>query len=71
MSKQVYDSGNFSYIDHGGILRKSAKANLYKIDDREVWIPISQIEDDNGEILVIPKWLADKNNLKSKWDDID
>jgi hypothetical protein len=33
----------------------------------KVWIPKSKIEDDNGEILVIPKWLAEQKELESDW----
>jgi hypothetical protein len=56
-----------AYIDHDGIQRKTAKAALYSIGGEEIWLPLSQIKDSNDEIVVIPKWLAEKNDLDSDW----
>ena len=54
------------------IVRKSQKAVLVNYENEEAWIPYSQIHDDS-EIyeksddkegnLVIPFWLAEKNNF--------
>ena len=68
MSKQIYGGNDGSaYLEYDAKLRETNMAVLYQIDNEEIWIPKSQIEDDNGEILVIPLWLADKNNLESDW----
>jgi hypothetical protein len=52
-------------------IHETAKALLCVIDGQEVWIPKSQIDEEESEvqevgdegILVIPTWLADRNGL--------
>jgi hypothetical protein len=41
------------------------KAILFVIESDEIWIPISEIRDDDedNKIVTIPVWLADKNNI--------
>lgn len=51
-------------------IRATKKALLVRLDDREVWIPQSQIHDDSevyqegdeGE-LVVARWFAEKEEL--------
>ena len=50
------------------ILRESEKAMLIEKDNREYWIPKSQIITFSGgegmpDTMVIPKWLAEKKGL--------
>ena len=50
------------------ILRESEKAMLIEKDNREYWIPKSQLISVSGgegmpDSIVIPKWLADKKGL--------
>jgi hypothetical protein len=55
-------------IDYDEEIRETEAATLYRIDDREVWIPKSQIEQDflhtgGGGHIEIPVWLAEKKEL--------
>ena len=44
------------YFDE--LIHTTAEAKLYQIEDQQVWIPISQIEDENDDWFEIPYWLA-------------
>ena len=66
--RQFYgDKDGCTYINYDHVKKESDKAKLYIIHDVEIWLPKSQIIDDNGEIVVIPAWLAEKNGLESDW----
>lgn len=67
MSKQVYGDDSLAYVDHEGIIRETNDAKLFRIHDEEIWLPKSQIKDENDEIVAIPKWLASKKGLESDW----
>lgn len=53
-------------IMYGEILRQTHKALELKFGPRHVWIPLSQIlkEDLAWNIIDIPEWLVEANNLK-------
>ena len=40
------------------------KAILYVMGNREVWLPRSQITLDDGELVHVKAWLAEKNGLQ-------
>jgi len=67
MTRTVVDKDGDVYINHDGIETKTDKAVLYNIHGEKFWIPKSQIIEDNGETLVLPQWLAEKNGLESDW----
>ncbi len=66
MKKDNVSKDDDVYINHEGIEHKTAKACLYKIKGKKVWLSLSKISDD-GKILIIPNWLAKKNNLRGDW----
>ena len=41
---------------------------LFKCQGNEIWIPRSQLEDYDEDVLVIPKWLADDRDLEPDFD---
>ncbi len=47
--------------------RETLKAYLFVIDDEEVWLPKSQVEDirETENIVDIPLWLAKKKGLQT------
>lgn len=50
----------FDEIVHG-----TDKATLFRFDEEEAWLPVSQIEVDTGEQTVdVPDWLAEKKGLE-------
>jgi hypothetical protein len=62
------DSGNDpTPIAHYGIRRETDDAVLFKIEDgllgETVWIPKSQILDQNDDLFEIPEWLAIERGL--------
>ncbi len=64
----VGDREGCAYIEYEAIDQTTAKARLYRIHGRAVWLPISQIVDDDREgIVVIPQWLAEEKELESDW----
>lgn len=46
--------------------RETDKAYLFHIDDEEVWLPKSQVEDirETEGVVVIPLWLAKAKGLQ-------
>ncbi len=52
-------------IDYEEKKVETEKAILFVIESDEIWIPISEIRDDDEDnrIVTIPVWLADKNNI--------
>jgi len=67
MKIKMQNNDGFAYIEYEKILAKSKEATLYSIHGEEIWIPNSQIEEDNGDIVVIPQWLADKKDLEGDY----
>jgi hypothetical protein len=65
--RQVYGDDGLAWIDHDGVVAETEKAKLYSIGNEEIWLPKSQIEDENEELVAIPKWLAEKKGLGSDW----
>ena len=59
------DSGKEPVLLDCEHIRSTEKASLYKFgDDREVWIPKSQIISEvPNKSIEIPEWLAYKNDL--------
>ncbi len=58
-------------IDNVTLLRSTAKAGLYKLEDgSEEWIPFSQLspesvdKDRESGFIQIPRWLADEKDLE-------
>ncbi len=41
----------------------SGLAKLFKTAEGEVWIPVSQIEDEGEDVITIPRWLAEEKGL--------
>lgn len=56
-----------AYIEHDGVVSSTDKAKCFQIENELVWVPRSQILDENDELVAIPKWLADKKGLESAW----
>lgn len=56
-------------IPEATLIRQTEKAGLFEIEDEEIWLPWSQVEDSgpakNGDTgpLYVPRWLAEKNHL--------
>lgn len=52
-------------ISYDRLIRKTDMAMLLLIDKKEVWIPLSQVEDEDVEekIVFIPQWLAEEKGL--------
>jgi len=46
------------------IVRETDRALLVEQDGRQVWIPLSQIVDRDGESVTIPGWLAEERELE-------
>jgi len=60
----------YQEIEITNCLRVTEKAVLLEIDEEEVWIPFSQIEDNKEKItkgyegvLFLSTWICDKNNI--------
>jgi hypothetical protein len=65
------DEREYVTIEVAKILHRTDKAVLAEIDGDKVWIPLSQIEDDEDCVpeyvnveLSITAWIADKLGLK-------
>ena len=68
MSRHIYGGNDGSaYLEYDAVLRETTGAKLYQIHNEEIWLPKSQIQDDNGELVVIPAWLASQKGLESDW----
>ena len=65
--RQVIDQGDLVYLDHQGVKKETDMAKLYDLGDQQVWIPKSQIKDENDEIVAIPRWLAEAKGLEGDW----
>lgn len=50
-------------IDVDGITRETDKAKLFQTAEGEIWIPVSQIEDETDDEITIPEWLAKEKGL--------
>jgi len=59
-SEEVMTEVPYDECVHDGI-GKGAKC--YQIDGTKYWIPKSLIESDDGEILIVPTWLAFEKGL--------
>jgi hypothetical protein len=57
------DNDNDAIVYYDYILKKTEQAVLYKIDDREVWIPKSVHEDFEDGSLAVQEWFAIKEEL--------
>jgi len=61
------DTGKFVEIEYDEVILddNGLQAILYKIDGEDIWIPRSQIEDENytGNSILITEWIADKKGL--------
>jgi hypothetical protein len=55
-------------VEHEGQAHETADAILFSCQDREVWIPKSELEDYDDQCMVIPRWLADARNLEPDWE---
>lgn len=64
------DGDDLVGIEHEGIKRDedTEGAVLFKCQGNEIWIPRSQLEDYDEDVLVIPKWLADDRDLEPDFD---
>ena len=51
----------------GRIMRETEKAVLVDINDEEVWLPLSQVEEitrrPEGDTLLITAWIAEQKGL--------
>ena len=50
-------------VSYDEMLYETGMAGLFVIEGEEVWISLSQIEDDTGSELTIPEWLALEKGL--------
>jgi hypothetical protein len=55
------------WLDHDGVIRETEKAKCFSIENEDVWIPISQIEDENDELVAVSKWFAEQRGLEGTW----
>jgi hypothetical protein len=63
MPRPSGDRSTRSPYIYSEVKRKTDKAGLYVIDGKEVWLPFSQIEDDEDDEVLIPMWLAIEKGL--------
>lgn len=66
-------ASNWVHIHVDEILRETDKALLCRIDEEELWIPLSQIADpdeysagDEDLTLSVSEWFATKNGLEGE-----
>ncbi len=50
-------------VAHDGVARETDDAKLFRFAEGEIWIPKSQIEDEEKNSVSIPEWLALKKGL--------
>jgi hypothetical protein len=57
------------YVSYANIKHQTDLAILFVINGGEIWLPKSEIQehDEISKVIIIPKWLAQKNSLKSDW----
>lgn len=60
---------NDIYVNYDEIEHQTDEAILFVINSEQIWLPKSQIKDhdENSKVVIIPKWIADKNDLSSDW----
>jgi len=65
-----YDPERFEpvKVDHEGVAYETDKAKLFRIGQEKVWVPKSQISeeegDEDGGAFWVPKWLAEENGFE-------
>jgi hypothetical protein len=55
-------------IEHEGQQYETDDAVLFSCQDRQVWIPRSQLKDYDDEYMIIPRKLADERRLEPDWE---
>lgn len=50
-------------VEYDKLIRETDAAQLYSIGGDEVWIPKSVILDDDGTVLTVQRWFAEKEGL--------
>jgi len=65
-NKRFSDWGKTFRIEHFEELHESENAYLFKIDDREIWMPKSQISEYDGSTLIVTVWIAKKKGLTTQ-----
>lgn len=52
-------------IAHDGVFMRTERSVWYKIDDRQVCVPRSQLIEETPAHVTIPAWLAEKEGLEA------
>lgn len=66
----AYDPERFEpvKVNHEGVAHETDKAKLFKIGEEKIWVPKSQISeeegDEDGGAFWIPKWLAEEKDFE-------
>ena len=50
-------------INHDGVIHETNGAKLFQVGDEKVWIPRSQILDEDDDTFSVPQWLAEEKEL--------
>lgn len=58
-----FSNEEVTYVYYYGIIKESSDAKLFNTDFGHVWIPRSQIQSQDKEIVAIPTWLAKKKGM--------
>jgi len=52
-------------IVYDDLVYETDKAYLLRFDDRDVWIPKSQVQDIDDEYITLPLWLIEEKELET------
>jgi len=52
-------------IVYDDLVYETDKAYLLRFDDRDVWIPKSQVQDIDDEYVTLPLWLIEEKELET------
>jgi hypothetical protein len=61
----IHDDGSSEdvYVEYDAVKAETPKAKLISVDGEEIWVPLSQIKEDDGSVVIIPRWLAKAKGL--------
>jgi hypothetical protein len=65
--RHVVGGDDAVWVDHQGVVRESDKAKLFRVHDKQVWVPKSVIIDEGPEQLGLAKWWAAKQGIEGDW----
>jgi len=52
-------------IVYDDLVYETDKAYLLRFDDRDVWVPKSQVQDIDDEYVTLPLWLIEEKELET------